>query len=104
LDTGEWKRLARRLREVVRRDFGAKSFLSKLENITKEPRKVGERRIVIGADSNYAINISNRIKTYDYVNEIVRQKDWNFFIKFIENAKYDRINYRRGDDCYPFNV
>lgn len=104
LDTDEWKRLARRLREVVRRDFGAKSFLSKLKNITKEPRKVGERRIVIGADSNYAINISNRIKTYDYVNEIVRQKDWNFFIKFIENAKYDRINYRRGDDCYPFNV
>lgn len=104
LATGEWKRLARKLREVVKRDFGAKNFLAKLEKLAKEPRKAGERRVVLGADSNYAINVSNRIKTYDYTSESVRQKDWNFFIKFIENAKYDSISYRPGDDCYPFNV
>ncbi len=104
LEKGEWKRLAIKLREVVKRDFGAKSFLSKIEKIKKEPQKATKRRIVIGADSNYAINIANRIKTYDYADEIVRQKDWNFFIKFIENVKYDRILYRRGDDCYPYNV
>lgn len=104
LKSGEWKRLARKLREVVKHEFGAKNFLAKLEQLVQGERRATERRIILGADSNYAINIANRIKAYDYVNESIRDKDWGFFLKSIQNAKYDLISYRRGDDCYPFNI
>jgi hypothetical protein len=104
LSTGEWKANARKLREIVRNNFNANDFLTKLAKLTTSPRKWPERRISIGIDSNYSQNVTNRILKFNYSDPALAEKDLKFFYSFLKNTKYENIAYRTGNNCYPFNI
>lgn len=104
LASGDWERLAGNLRQVVNRLYSAESTLEKLDRVLRATKTAIDRRIILGADSNYAMNVANRIKTFGYKDEVIRERDWRFFLKSLENIKYSGINYRSGDKCYPFNI